>query len=291
MNNTVKGKLYVFEGIDGAGKTSAMASVHKLLEAKGETVVSVQNITQGLLGKLLRKIIIHEEPYINDRYIACLFLAELHNVVDGIKVYLNEGFTVLCDRWFYSTIAYLDSELFYPIINMANYDIKPDIIFYISVTPEVAINRLHDRGDNSVGDVFSTMDKAIKQIEQYNRIIGFYTGYETFDKHRFSIIDGEEMMSSIAETIFNQIEEDLFESKLLTFHETLGEISTAKYHIGVDYAADVELNLTPCKNDDTIVLQVMKHRDTDVTTQTELNFEQKTGFKGYFNPKDTNENL
>jgi dTMP kinase len=237
------GKLYVFEGIDGAGKSSAVESVANILNSNAVPAVAVKNITKGPLGVLLRDIINHKEPYVNDRYIANLFLAELHNVVEEIKVYLDQGIIVLCDRWFYSTIAYLDDSLFSDIVGMAKFDIKPDLTFYIDVKPDVAIKRLHLRGDNSVGDVFTTIDKAKKQSELYSSIMLFYSGCETFDKHCFKIIDGGQVMSYVVHDIIAEIAPELIQEALSKSAKRFNDNS----HYGTGLLDNQESRLTARK--------------------------------------------
>jgi dTMP kinase len=260
------GRLYVFEGIDGAGKSSALETVKNLLIAKDYDVVTVKNISDGRIGKLLRDIINHKEPYLNDYYIANLFLAELHIIVEEIKKHLTDGKIVLCDRWFYSTIAYLDDELFYHIIEMAKFDIKPYNTFYVNVAPKVAIDRLHARGDNSVGDVFTNIDKSTKQYRRYHKLINYYTECAPCVSHWFTVIDGEKDAASVAETIFKKIEDDTYKISLLDFQETLGDI-------GVDYTVDIELPLTPCEKTIDIVVEVMKSLNIDVAARAVIDFE------------------
>jgi dTMP kinase len=238
-----KGELYVFEGIDGAGKSSALESVYKILKSQDVDVVTVKNITKSPLGVLLRDIINHKQPYLNDRYIANLFLAELHNVIEDIKQHLQNGTTVLCDRWFYSTIAYLDDKLFGDIAVMAKYDIKPTKTFFINVPVEIANERLIARGDNSIGDAFTTIEKAQQQQKSYYKIMNYYSRHCGTDKHIFVEIDGTQVMSYVVMDIISEIKPELIQEEL--------SIASKKFirnsHYGVGYLDNQNSRLTAKK--------------------------------------------
>ena len=59
-----KGKFITFEGIDGAGKSTHIATVVDLLRARGLDVVSTREPGGTLLGEKLRELLLHEAMHL-----------------------------------------------------------------------------------------------------------------------------------------------------------------------------------------------------------------------------------
>jgi len=114
MNNTPK--FIVFEGIDGAGKTTQIRLLCKALENKGIPCITTLEPTTLPTGKELRRALSGElkktpiemaEMFSADR--------EAHNThpEEGIERMLSDGYTVISDRYYYSSLAYQGSVLGY----------------------------------------------------------------------------------------------------------------------------------------------------------------------------------
>lgn len=118
-----KGKLIVIEGTDCSGKETQTKLLIKYLEEKGEKVASYSfpayDTPTGKIigGPLLGKEYICEgwfpegSPNVNEK-VACLYYAadrlyNLHHITD----YLNEGYTVILDRYTYSNMAHRGGKL------------------------------------------------------------------------------------------------------------------------------------------------------------------------------------
>ena len=100
------GKFIVFEGIDGSGKTSQINLVAEQLRERGEKVHVTAEPTDYETGRYLRRILSGSESGSSDIYLqAALFLADriehITHPEHGVKKYLDEGYTVLCDRYYY----------------------------------------------------------------------------------------------------------------------------------------------------------------------------------------------
>lgn len=103
------GKFIVFEGLDGCGKTSQIDILARRLKEKGEKVYVTAEPTNYETGLYLRRIL--SESLEKDIYLlAALFLADriehITHPEKGIKKYLDDGYTVICDRYYYSSLAY-----------------------------------------------------------------------------------------------------------------------------------------------------------------------------------------
>lgn len=174
MNNYT-GSLIVFEGIDGCGKTSTIEEVYRQLTEEGHKVVMLANIVEGsTTGSAIRTMLSTPDDTIDDIRIINLYLSELryaiNNNMNGVNKYLEEGYIVLCSRWFYSTYAYVkQNEITRSIIYNSTLDLpKPDLSIYLKVDTDVAIERIKNRNINNTFDYFEKRDKLEAIKDRYN---------------------------------------------------------------------------------------------------------------------------
>ena len=151
--NTYKGKLIVFEGTDGAGKTTLIKLTYKYLKDKypdKEIILLKQPTDEARNSRLFQKMMFDENhENINYRAVQLLTLSDRvqHNH-EVIIPALKEGKIIICDRYIYTSIAnmkarnYRNENWFY----LASKEIiKPDISFLAFVEPEIAISRIKAR--------------------------------------------------------------------------------------------------------------------------------------------------
>ena len=104
-----KNKFIAFEGIDGCGKSTQVKLLSEQLSRQGHKVYITCEPTDSAIGKIIRSIFKHEMEA-DHRTIAGLFVADrLHhllNKTDGILKKLSEGYTVITDRYYFSSYAY-----------------------------------------------------------------------------------------------------------------------------------------------------------------------------------------
>lgn len=142
------GKFIVIEGLDGSGKGTQIELLCKALSARTavhRTAEPTQYATGGLvrdaLGGLTKR---------TPAELAGLFLADriahCQNPADGIGKMLSDGVTVVCDRYYYSSMAYQGMDLGLDWVFSANTAcpgiIKPDICIFLDVPPEEADRRI-----------------------------------------------------------------------------------------------------------------------------------------------------
>ena len=107
-------KFIVFEGIDGAGKTTQINLLRASLEERGilckttaepTDLPSGREIRAALAGRIAKTPQEMAEMFSCDR--------ALHNTHPeiGINGMMNEGYTVISDRYYYSSLAYQGSVL------------------------------------------------------------------------------------------------------------------------------------------------------------------------------------
>ena len=156
-----KGKLIVIEGVDGAGKTTQIKALADNLTRLGKQVFITSEPTckatehaPTAVGALISDVLLGKVD-MTPSGMAALFLTDrvLHNTDStfGIKKKIDEGYTVICDRYYYSSCAYqgLDSDLGWVIDqNISCPDItRPDICIFLDLDPEIASKRQQTRGE------------------------------------------------------------------------------------------------------------------------------------------------
>lgn len=142
-------KFIVFEGIDGAGKTTQLKLLAEELDRLGIPAVLTAEPTGGAEGKQLRRALSGEVPA-TPAELAELFTKDriAHNTdpENGISAQLSRGTTVLCDRYYYSTLAYQGPLTDYDRVADRNLNCpeikRPDLCIFLDLTPEESMARI-----------------------------------------------------------------------------------------------------------------------------------------------------
>ncbi len=138
-----RGLFIVIEGVDGSGKSTQAKLLAEFLRERGRTVHHTAEPTETGLGGMVRDGLGGEHPRTREE-LAAMFMADRvsHNVSpkNGIIMHLEQGTDVVCDRYYYSSLAYqgvdgaidwvADMNLNSPVIT------KPDICIFLDMDPE-----------------------------------------------------------------------------------------------------------------------------------------------------------
>ena len=148
METINKGRFIVFEGIDGAGKTTQIERLAVRLRAEGRKVAVTAEPTASVSGGLLRDALagIHKRTACE---MAALFVLDriFHNVgPNGIEAMLAEGYDVICDRYYYSSMAYQGSQTDADWVRDMNLNCpeirRPDLCVFLDLSPEESMRRI-----------------------------------------------------------------------------------------------------------------------------------------------------
>lgn len=108
--------LIVLEGLDGAGKSTQVKMLREYLEAGSEVFSYIHfprydsPVYGGLIGKFLRGGFGANDK-VHPQLVALLFAEDRHGAGPQIREVLDNGGTVLLDRYVYSNIAYQCAKL------------------------------------------------------------------------------------------------------------------------------------------------------------------------------------
>lgn len=150
-----KGRLIVFEGIDGTGKSTHIGQLRKYLEGKGLEVVQSFEPTRGPWGRMLRDSAVTGRLSVEDE--VELFLKDRREHVETlIAPALARGAWVLLDRYYLSMMAYQGARgVDTSVIRAANEEFAPvpDAVVWLDIPVSVALERIGSRGER---DAFET---------------------------------------------------------------------------------------------------------------------------------------
>ena len=167
-----KGKFIVFDGIDGAGKTTQLDMLARRMTDDGESVYITAEPTGSDIGRLLRRALSGAEKR-SECEMAVMFVLDriAHNA--EIEEKINDGVCVLCDRYYHSTLAYQGKTTDYAWVRSMNIDCpeirKPDACIYLDLTPEQSLKRI-SRGRSSV-EIYENLEKLTEVRDSFYSVI------------------------------------------------------------------------------------------------------------------------
>ncbi len=139
----------VLEGIDGCGKSTQAKLIHEWLIQEGHDALLTCEPTRSGVGSFLRDILSGDgccEP----ETLALLFTADRYEHMNKVILpALDSGKIVVCERFYYSTVAYQVaqglSRDWICELNRAVIENSPDLAFMIDITPERAVEKLREK--------------------------------------------------------------------------------------------------------------------------------------------------
>lgn len=193
----------VFEGIDGAGKTSQVRRLVNEMQEARRFVVKLLEPTHGQYGSEIRTRAQHG-PLMTPQEELDLFLKDRReNVEQNILPALAAGKDVVQDRYYYSTAAYQTAR---PglgltpasVVDMHDWAPRPDLVILLDLPVEVSLLRLDKRGSLTVFE-----------REAFQRLVR--AGYLELSKldDRFRVIDAEGSETQVAKAVLEAVSEVL----------------------------------------------------------------------------------
>lgn len=193
-----KGKFIVIEGLDGSGKTTQISLLQQHLTERGRRVFVTAEPTESSTGKIIREALsgtVKRSP----AEMAALFVLDRigHNVdpVSGINKMLEDGYDVICDRYYYSSFAYQGSESDFNWVLSMNIGCpeirRPDLCIFLDLDPDRCIGRLAGR---STTEIYEKKEKLEKFRETYRRVFKML-------RDPVAVVDASESVEKAAESV------------------------------------------------------------------------------------------
>lgn len=168
------GRLVVFEGIDGSGKTSLSRMFHAWLLGNGIAAVWLREPTDSPLGEKIRRIAQDTESISIQEELEYFLQDRRWDVENNILPALGSGKTVVMDRYYYSNACYqgargIDLEAI--LHQNREFAPEPDLIFIIDVDVDRALARISS-ARQGVAKLFEKKDFLKKVRANYLKLAG-----------------------------------------------------------------------------------------------------------------------
>lgn len=194
-----QGCLITFEGGEGAGKSSLIASLATHLRSNGYEVLTTREPGGTSVGEEIRNIVLHSDVRLAAETELLLFLASrAEHIASRIAPAVKEGKIVLCDRFNDSTIVYqgiargLGLERVQTICNEACGEPKPLLTLFLDVPPEVGLAR----SDRATGER-DRIEREGKEFHEHVRE-GFQR-LASLEPQRIKTIDATQTAQTVLE--------------------------------------------------------------------------------------------
>ena len=155
----------VFEGIDGAGKSTQIGMLKEWLEANGFRVEALVEPTDSEVGKLIRRILQRPDATTDhvQKTLGLLFAADRMLIMDKLE---DKSKIFISDRSFISSLAYQEPADWIEVLN--KYAKKPDLLLLLDLDVAKSVARTSGK-DTFENETFLTGVKGnyLKLAENY----------------------------------------------------------------------------------------------------------------------------
>lgn len=205
-----KGRFIVFEGIDGAGKTTQVELLAKNLVKLGRKVSVGAEPTPLESGRAIRRALSGEEKKTECQMAAMFVLDRIAHNTDaeiGIEALTSKGIDVISDRYYYSSLAYQGTATDYAWVkamNVGSPEIRrPDLCIYLDLLPEQSLERI-SRGRETV-EIYENLEKLTLTRKAFMSVIEDLRA----DGESIYVVDADRTPEQISREIFEIVKKHL----------------------------------------------------------------------------------
>lgn len=174
LNHNKSGKLIVFEGADGSGKSTQAQKVHEYCQKNGIPAIMTMEPGGTKLGHMIKEILHGDmdiDPYAN---LGLILAARAQHIKEVVRPALEKGILVISDRGPLSTFMYqiIGKQLPVSVVAVLNkvsmHGIIPSATIVFTVSLEEALKRTMDRdGKHSP---YEKSESYARVVEGYNKL-------------------------------------------------------------------------------------------------------------------------
>ncbi len=147
--------FFVFDGVDGAGKSTQLRLFADWLRERGQDVVCYSDPGTTQLGNEMRRLLLgdHAIPIHMRSEMLMFMTARCQLVEELIRPAIAQGKTVICDRYVFSTVVYqghagnLDPAEVWSVNQIATQGLMADMTFIFDLDVETVSQRLGESRD------------------------------------------------------------------------------------------------------------------------------------------------
>ncbi|MDG4795370.1 dTMP kinase [Micromonospora sp. WMMD1082] len=203
------GLFVVFEGGEGAGKSTQLGELAERLRSQGRDVVVTREPGATGIGARIRSLVLDttagEAP--SPRAEALLYAADrAHHVATVVRPALVRGAVVISDRYVDSSLAYQGAGRTLPVDEVswlsswATGGLKPDLVVLLDIDPRTGLSRVAARSE--------TVDRLeAESVAFHERVRYAFLDLAAADPKRYLVLDAASPVEEIAEQVTRRVEE------------------------------------------------------------------------------------
>ncbi|MDP9798935.1 dTMP kinase [Catenuloplanes nepalensis] len=204
------GLFVVFEGGEGAGKSTQVKALAEALRGHGRAVVVTREPGATDIGAEIRNLVLHGSPP-SPRAEALLYAADrAHHVATVVRPALGRGEVVISDRYVDSSLAYQGAGRTLPVEEIswlsswATGGLKPDLVVLLDVDPSVGLGRVSGRGEGT--------DRLESEATAFHERVRYaFLDLAAADPRRYLVLDAsrapDELSGEIMERVLGMAQE------------------------------------------------------------------------------------
>jgi dTMP kinase len=196
--------LITFEGPEGSGKTTLINSVAAFLAAKGEEPMILREPGGTEIGERIRNILLDtaSEEMCAETELLLMVASRAQLVREKIKIGLQAGMIILCDRFADASVAYqgfgrgLGEKQVQALNKLALDDVVPDLTFLCLLPPAEGQKRLRP-------EAADRLDR--ETVEFHQRVYEGYQAMAVSGIQRFKVIDATDSPEEMLEKVLGHL--------------------------------------------------------------------------------------
>jgi dTMP kinase len=191
-----------FEGVEGSGKSTQAKLLYKFIKKKiTKNVILTREPGGTLFSEKIRNLMLDKKTKISPlTEFFLLMAARNEHIISKINFYLKKNFIIICDRFFYSTLAYqhylegMDKKFIFSIQKKIFNKVHPDITFLIDLNKKESKVRINKRAKKT-----NKFDKLSSY--HFNKIRSGFIKISNMYKNKIVLIKGSKSLNEIQNEI------------------------------------------------------------------------------------------
>ena len=191
-----------FEGVEGSGKSTQAKLLYKFIKKNiTKNVILTREPGGTLFSEKIRNLILDKKTNISTlTEFFLLMAARNEHIISKINFYLKKNFIIICDRFFYSTLAYqhyledMDKKFIFNIQKKIYKKIHPDLTFLIDLNNKESKIRISNRSKKT-----NRFDKLSSY--HFNKIRNGFIKISKTYKNKIVLIKGSKSLNEIQNEI------------------------------------------------------------------------------------------
>ena len=202
-------RFITFEGGEGCGKSTVLKAIKERLESEGVSVVLTREPGGTPIAEQIRNVILDKgNAAMDGRTEALLYAASRRqHLVEKIWPALQEGKTVLCDRYLDSSLAYqggargLGIDEVLSINLFATEGTYPDLTLLFDLEPEQGLARIAANQNREVNRL------DLEKLDFHHQVRNNFLALAKRYPDRYVIIDASQPLADVIEDAYKAIKE------------------------------------------------------------------------------------